>query len=268
MHQVQLDPIASIAHWPPDDTEESIMGSEYHQNVIDAGRDGLRMVERILGRGRPAPTSGQSGIDGVWHVLSQVPIAGFRRTNGSPYSMYPDVAVVPRPNPRPDRGETLTIATVGVPLLAIEVLSQSTYRADLDEERGKAWSYADAGVEAYIIVDIGREYMPEHVRALRLLGGRWVRWSPTPEGRWESARLGISFAFDGLYLRIYDAAGRLMPLPQEAFEQIAERDEQLAGRDEQLAERDGRLARIGVLLAAGDLEGARRLIALEPEGKQ
>jgi len=95
-----------------------------------------------------------------------------------------------------------------------------------------------------------------------------VRWSPTPEGRWESARLGISFAFDGLYLRIYDAAGRLMPLPQEAFEQIAERDEQLAGRDEQLAERDGRLARIGVLLAAGDLEGARRLIALEPEGKQ
>ena len=150
---------------------------------------------------------------------------------------------------------------MGVPLLAIEVLSQSTYKADLDEVRGKAWSYADAGVEACIIVDIGREYMPEHVRALRLLGGRWVRWLPTPEGRWESARLGVSFAFDGMYLRVHDAAGRLMPLAQEAFEWIAERDERLAERDE-------RLARIGALLAAGELEDAQKLIALEPEGRQ
>ncbi len=30
--------------WPPDDTEESVVGSEYHQHVIDAARDGLRMA--------------------------------------------------------------------------------------------------------------------------------------------------------------------------------------------------------------------------------
>ncbi|MDQ2827892.1 MAG: Uma2 family endonuclease [Chloroflexota bacterium] len=125
MAQAQLDlRAARAALWPPDDTEESIVGSEYHQHVIDAARDGLRMAARSNGAS--------------WRVLSQVPLAGFRRPDGSPYPMLPDVFVHPRPNPHPGSGQHLTFVDVGVPLLAIEVLSETTYHWDIDEERGKA----------------------------------------------------------------------------------------------------------------------------------
>ena len=226
------------------------MGSEYHQHVIDAARDGLRMAARAN--------------DASWHVLSQVPLAGFRRVDGSPYAMLPDVFVHPRPNPRPESGATLTMAEVGVPLLVIEVLSETTYRWDIDEQQGKAWSYADAGVADYLIVDYARRYIDEHVRALRLANGRWTRWPPTAGGRWESATLGVSFGFDGLYLRVYDAAGRLKPLPQDAdallMEQAATLDQQAATLDQQAA----RLERIRALAAASDLAGLRAVLGLEP----
>ncbi len=230
--------------WPPDDTEESVVGSEYHQHVIDAVRDGLRMAARANGA--------------TWHALSQVPLSGFRRTNGSPYSMLPDVFVHPRPNPHPTVGTVLTCAEVGVPLLVIEVLSETTYRWDLDEEGGKAWSYADAGVEEYIIVDYAQQYMPEYVRALRLVEGRWTRWPTTPEGRWESPALGVSFEFDDPYLRVRDAVGRLKPLPHEA-------DAVILAQEAALAERGAALRRLRDLAAAGDLAALQAFLASLPQ---
>ncbi len=251
--------------WPPDDTEESVVGSEYHQHVIDAARDGLRMA---------ADANGSS-----WRALSQVPLAGFRRRNGTPYPLLPDVFVHPLPNPHPDSGEHLTFAEVGVPLLAIEVLSASTWRQDIDTRRGKAWSYANAGVPAYIIVDHARRYIPQHVRALRLSGRRWVQWRVNAQGRWEDAALGVAFAFefDGLYLRVRDAAGQLMPLPHEAHALLATKDAQLALQAAHLAERDARLAdvearaqaqaaaleRARVLAAAGDVAALRAFLAAQ-----
>ncbi len=242
--------------WPPDDSEESVVGSEYHQHVIDAARDGLRMAAEANG----AP----------WRALSQVPLAGFRRRTGTPYPLLPDVFVHPLPNPHPDSGEHLTFAEVGVPLLAIEVLSASTWRSDVDTRRGKAWSYADAGVAAYIIVDHAARYIPQHVRALRLSGRRWAPWRPNARGQWEDAALGVSFEFDGLYLRVRDAAGRLKPLPHEADALLMRKDDQLAlqagrlaERDARLAERDARLATIETRLRAqaAALERARALAA-------
>jgi len=55
-HTVEVETL-----WPPDDTEESVVGAEYHQHVIDAARDGLRMA------------AGANGA--TWRVLSQVPLA-------------------------------------------------------------------------------------------------------------------------------------------------------------------------------------------------
>jgi hypothetical protein len=230
--------------WPPDDTEESVVGSEYHQHVIDAVRDGLRMAARA------------NGAD--WHTLSQVGIAGFRRPDGSAYVMLPDVFVHPHPNPHPESGELLTTARLGVPLLAIEVLSASTFRQDLDERRGKAWSYGDAGVAEYLVVDYGLQHTTEHVRARRLKEGRWTPWPIGPAGRWESPTLGVSFAFDGLYLRVYDAKGRLKPLPQEADALLIERDEQLRAHERHEA---ALLTRLRALADAGDLEALRSLLA-------
>jgi hypothetical protein len=224
---------AAPALWPPDDTEESVVASECHQHVIDASRDGLRMAARANGA--------------AWHVLSQVPLAGFRRPDGSAYTMLPDVFVHPRPNPHPRLGVTLTIAEIGVPLLAIEVLSETTYQQDVDERHGKAWSYADAGVAEYLVVDYDRRYIEEHVRALRLVDGHWTRWQA-----------------DAPYLRVRDAAGRLKPLPDEADALLLEQATQLTEQSSQLRERDILLERIRAFVAAGDLEAVRALLADVP----
>jgi hypothetical protein len=249
MRHYNVDVAVQTAQWPADDTEESVMGSEYHQHVIDAVRDGLRMIAHV-----PDPP---------WHVLSQVPLAGFRRPDGTPYVMLPDVFVHPHPNPHPEDGRPLTFAEVGVPLLAVEVLSETTYRQDLDDQRGKAWSYADAGVAEYLVVDYRRKYIDEPVRARRLDRGRWAPWPPNAQGRWESAALGVSFAFDGLYLRVYDAAGALMPLPQEARDLLAEKERQLAEKEQRLADRDNLVKRIRRLTVDGDFEALRALLSSE-----
>ncbi len=191
--------------------------------------------------------------------------------------MRPDVFVHPHPNPHPDGGEHLTFAEVGVPLLVIEVLSASTWRSDVDRRRGKAWSDADAGVAAYLSVDHAARYIPQHVRALRLSGRRWVQGRPTAQGRWEDATLGVSFEFDGLYLRVRDAAGHLMPLPHEAHALPMAKDDQLAWQAARLAERDARLAdtearlqaqgaaleQARVLAAAGDVTALQALLAAQ-----
>ncbi len=225
--------------WPPDDSEESVVGSEYHQRIIDGVRDGLEMAGIAAGAS--------------WHVHSQVTIGGFRRLDGSPYTMLPDVFVVPVANPHPESGRPLTFAEVGVPCLAVEVLSDTTFRWDLDDRRGKAWSYAEAGVAEYIAVDYARRYMSESVRALRLVAGRWAPWPISPTGRWESAQLGVSFAFDGLYLRVYDAEGRLQPLSHEVGGLLRK-------QMSQLEDRDALLQRLRALADAGDLAAVRALL--------
>lgn len=227
------------APWPPDDSEESVVGSEFHQRVIDGARDGLDMA------------SIASAI--AWWVQSQIAIGGFRRPDGTPYTMLPDVFVHPRPNPHPRSGEVLTFAEIGVPLLVIEVLSETTWRQDLDERRGKPWSYAQAGVAELLLVDFNRRYMPEPVRALRLTDGRWTPWPQSNEGRWESEALGVSFAFDDPYLRVYDAEDRLKPLPHEA-------EAQLQNREAQLRERQGILEQLRALAATGDMAAIKALL--------
>ena len=174
--------------------------------------------------------------------------------------MLPDVFVHPFPYPHPGIGKTLTIAELGVPLLVIEVLSDTTFKHDLDERRGKAWSYGEAGVSEYLIVDYGLQYMPEHVKALRLRDDRWVPWLPSPEGRWESLALGVSFSFDGLYLRVHDRAGNLLPRPYEAHALQRKQEMNLREREGELRERDALLERIRALTLAGDFDAVRRLL--------
>ncbi|HVA89793.1 MAG TPA: Uma2 family endonuclease [Chloroflexota bacterium] len=254
MRQPRVDAARrAYAPWPPDDSEESVVGSEFHQRVIDGARDGLDMA---------------SLADPAWWVQSQIALRGFHRPDGSPYIMLPDVFVHPRPNPHPRSGETLSFAEVGVPLLVIEVLSESTRRQDLDERGGKAWSYAEAGVAELLLVDFDCRYMPEPVRALRLAERRWTPWALNDEGRWVSAALGVSFSFDSPYLRVHDAQGRLMPLPHEANSLLMERDarlrdreRELRTREEQLQERDARWARLRILAAAGDFAAIQALLA-------
>ena len=79
--------------WPPDDTEESIVGVDRHQLDIISVRTGINEEAHRQAQGGPLP----------WQAISQIMLVGCVRTNGTAYTVYPDVMVYPRAMAR-DRG--------------------------------------------------------------------------------------------------------------------------------------------------------------------
>src|SRR5579872_4631869 len=109
--------------WLPDDTEESIVGTNLHQEVIRvlATELDIALAPAVI------PNTHRSGESGVG---SQTRIEGFRRRQGSLVPLYPDIFVYPHPID-PLRA-THTLAEHGPPALVIEVLSPSTAEGDLN----------------------------------------------------------------------------------------------------------------------------------------
>jgi len=223
------------ALWPPDDTEESIVGVDRHQLDIISLRTGINEEAHGVAGGGTLP----------WQAISQILLLGCRRPDGSAYPVYPDVFVYPRPMER-TRG-SYTLATDGAPVLVIEVASESTHEADLDLARGKGWSYARAGVAEYLALDPTGVYVPEGGRGWRLVGGAYQPWRPDGRGRWVSAEIGVALGIDDGLAAVDGATGRrhLREGEVEAARASAIRDGRLEGR------RDGRLE--------GKREALRRL---------
>ena len=123
------EPFPPMEAWPPDDTEESILGTDLHQTTIINLRLGIHEVARLRqAPGQPVP----------WKALSQIALLGCVRPDGSAYRSYPDVFVYPHVID-PDRG-SVTLEVDGPPVLIIEVLSESSYEADVDLVRGRGYS--------------------------------------------------------------------------------------------------------------------------------
>jgi hypothetical protein len=169
----------------------------------------------------------------------------------------------------------LDIAIEGPPALAIEVVSPSTAKNDINERTGKAGAYAHSGIAEYLVFDPEAEHIGTQVWARRARGSEFVPWQPEADGRWHSAALDLSFAPLGILLRIYDAAGAIVPLTSELAMQrsadmrhIADRDRQLAERDrlhqQHIAERDQRIADLAAELERLKYAGDPR----EPEARQ
>ena len=188
----------AIALWPPDDTEESVVGTPFHQGTIGNVRFGIN--EAAAARpGHPAP----------WQANSQGLILGLRRRDGSRYQVLPDIYVYRTPFEL-DRG-SMSLAQDGPPDLVIEMLSESTWESDVDLERGKAWSYGDAGVAEYLILDPGGAYLRgAQGRGWRLSGGAYAPWEPDARGRWASG-LGFSIGYDGPWAMVWGPDERLVP---------------------------------------------------------
>jgi hypothetical protein len=186
----------ATALWPPDDTEESIVGVDRHQLDISSLRAGLN--EEAVG------TAG--GGRRPWQAISQIMLLGCRRPDGSAYTVYPDVMVFPRPMPI-DRG-SYSLRGDGPPVLIVEVASEATYLADLDLARGKPWSYADAGVREYLVLDPTGVYVPERGRGWRLAAGGYRPWVPDEAGRWRSEAIVAAIGVDGGLAAVYGADGR------------------------------------------------------------
>lgn len=193
--------------WLPDDTEESLLGSTAHQSAIVVLDNSLNSHKC------------RAGLS--WFVTNKVPLI-IPRQGGGTYQPAPDILV------HPMLGDTnldaLSVATHGSPSLIMEVTSPATaYQHDLDtlNPHGKPLAYDQAGIPEYLVFDPTGDMIPDQIRAWHK-GARdaYGPWLPDPAtGRWHSA-LGISFAPQGLRLRVYDSDSRLIPTIEELADKL------------------------------------------------
>jgi len=186
-----------MAAWPPDDTEESVLGTNLHQTTITNLR---------LGLNEAAVASSMPGQAPRWQALGQTMITSFRHPDGSSYTVLPDIFVYRQPVA--EERQSLSLILDGPPVLVIEVASESTYESNLDMVRGKGFSYADGGVQEYMVMDPMGKYVPEGVRAWRLHEGAYISWSPEPSGAWKSREIEVMIALEGARAAVYSADGR------------------------------------------------------------
>ena len=202
--------LPSPAPWPPDDTEESVLGTHLHQTTITNLRTGFNEAARAA-PGAPLP----------WQAGGQTLITGFRRRDGSHLNLLPDVFVyrVPVDPRRP----SLSLRRDGAPLLVVEVLSEATAESDLDLEGGKGYSYAQAGVGEYLLLDPAGDQLPGDARGQgwRLVGGVYVPWAPDEQGRWASEQVGVAVGVEGIWAVVYGPDGRAIPREGEVLEGLA-----------------------------------------------
>lgn len=215
--------------WPPDDSEESVVGTDLHQKTITNVRLGTNEAAE-LERTPEEPVP--------WQALSQIVLLGCRRPDGTEYRTMPDVFVYTRPIDL-NRG-SLALALDGPPVLIVEVLSESTYAWDIDLERGKGYSYAQAGVREYLTIDPTGTFLPERIRAWRLAEGAYQLWLPEANGRWHSETIGIAIGLEGVMATIYTANGQRLLREGEIARELARKDiafqAELARKDAELAE--------------------------------
>ena len=247
----------------PDDLEEDLVGTDWHQRAIDVLFDALMdlaEVERL-----------------PWHVGNQLALAGWA-PDGSSWRPSPDVMVHPLAGPEPRK--EMAARTDGVPGLIVEVASEHTWRHDVNLVSGKAAGYLAMGVSHYLVFDPTRAFLGEACRGWRLdntrrVPGRVVAWRPDRMGRYRCAPLGIALLAEGSFLRVIDATDTLVPTRTERIYALFERleqsealvrqNEQLAGRNEQLAGENEQLAGERAQLAGENeqLAGERAQLADE-----
>ncbi len=209
--------------WPPDDTEESVLGTNLHQATITNLRVGLNEVAALAPPGQAAP----------WQALSQTIIRNFRRRDGSRYKTLPDVFVYRQAID--ERRKSLSVETDGPPVLIIESLSDSTHDVDLNLMDGKGYSYAHAGVREYLILDPTGEFMPERGQGWRLHDGVYRPWLPDEQGRWQSQEIAAAIGLEGVHVVVYTSDGRRQLREGEIARELARLDAELARRDAELA---------------------------------
>src|SRR5919204_1582342 len=115
----------------PNDTEESVVGTEWHQEAIGALADMLREVAERRGA--------------TWAVCEQIALLGLQYKDGKPYNPRPDVMVLAQPLPG-GHISAIALSEAGVPLFIVEVASDSTVGNDVNDVGDKRLAYAAIGV--------------------------------------------------------------------------------------------------------------------------
>ena len=211
----------------PDDTEESVVGTEWHQEAIGD----LAQKLREAGRRHEA----------AWGVCEQIALVGLRHADGRPYDPRPDVMVLPRPLPSGRLSAIALGGTDGAPLFVAEVASRSTVDGDTGDKRH---AYAAIGVAEYVVFDPDGALLPAGaLQAWRLDGGAFVPWAAQADGWWYSSALGVSLQPAQPVLALRDREGQAIP-PVGLLHSLldGERRRRLELEDELRRLRDGREA--------------------------
>ena len=207
-------------------TEEDLMGETWrHDTLIDY----LKAVLRWLFRGQACVIYSNLNF---YHTLNEME-----------YPVAPDLAVI-KGVENPDVRSWTVGETGPGPLVVIEVLSEETWKKDLQEKPGK---YALMGVQEYFVYD-PNEPAIRRGKPPPLLGWRldpeqreMVSMVADPAGRLWSEQLESWLVPNGALLRLFDRTNRLRLAEAEAEAEgrraEAKRAEAEARRAEALAEK-------------------------------
>ncbi len=196
------------------DTEESVVGTLWHQKAIASLADMLDDVSDRRAAG--------------WGVCDQIALIGLRHENGTDYDPRPDIMVLRRPlqgNPSSAR-----LDKVGAPPFLVEMASDST---KLNDQGDKRQAYAAIEAPEYLIFDPDGNLLSTPIVAWRLQSGVYMPWLPDADGWWYSEALDVSFQpFDTLpILSVRDRDGTVIAPSSYARRRLreVERDLQAAG---------------------------------------
>ncbi len=250
------DRLRVAPNWLPADTEESVVGTEWHQEAGGALASMLRIS---------AERQGDS-----WDACEEIELSDLFHEDGSPYPARPDVMVLARPL---DKGRAATtVIESGVPLFIAEIASRSTVRNDRD---GKRIAYAAIGVPEYVIFDPSERLLGggRTVEAWRLPtpdARVYVPWLPEPDGEWRSQALGVALRPDPPFLSVRARDGLLIPpyaaavREREAAQAARSRVEEQARRAEEQARRAEEEQRVAAERIRALENELRRLQGKEP----
>jgi hypothetical protein len=192
-----LEVVPEIPAWLLDDTEESVVGTDWHQEARTTTK--LMLREEAYRRGA------------TWGVHEEIELSGLPRPGGIFYNPRPDVMVLSSPISGTQAAVALSV--VGPPLFVAEIASDLTLHND---RVGKQIAYALAGIPEYLIFDPSGVLLDAPIEAWRLPypGARiYQPWLPEPDGSWHSQRLEVWFVPDPPLLRVRGKDGRLLDPP-------------------------------------------------------
>lgn len=226
-----------VPEWLLPDTEESIVGTQWHQEAIDALANMILEVARRYGT--------------AWDVGRGIALleTGGRYPDSRPYDPHPDAMVLAHGLPSGGIAG-VRLGDVGAPLFIAEVASKSTMGNDVGAKRQL---YEFIGVPEYVVFDAVGDVISPPLLAWRMEGGGYVPWSAEDDGWWHSQSLAIAFQPAQPFLSLRDRDGRRISPPREALARENQLERDLADARRRLAAMEAQGLR---LVDGGESHGA------------
>lgn len=213
--------------WLHDDTEEDLVGTDWHQRAIRTLSESLEDLafERQL----------------PWHVGDQLTLVA-SLPDGTVWRPSPDITL--HPHAGPAKRADMSTSVDGVPALIIEVASPSTWEYDVETRHGKAWGYMQLGVPNYLVFDPQGALWGQQCRGWQRHGARVREWRRGAHGRYHARGLELAFAPEGDLLRVFDAQGRPVAFTHESRQQARTQAQQMQTQAQRIADLEAELARL------------------------